>query len=130
MIPPETWIPQIVRYAAFAADESRLHRAWIEHDYSETSVTDYSEFYVQLFDDQDADNLETQMVALLDGRRGGAISRFLSAIRIADQEFESDERYTDMRTLLASSAWGGIQRAAREVVNAFADNPWKASGAN
>jgi hypothetical protein len=124
VIPPETWIPQIVQYAGFVASDTQLHRAWVKHDHSETSITNYDELHVQLFDDLDCDNLESEMVSLLDAQRGLAISRFLSAIRDADTEIVSDERYRDTRALLASDVWRDLQRVAREVVIAFAGNPW------
>lgn len=127
MISPEIWIPQIVRYAALVADDRRLQRAWVEHDYSDTSVTNYDELFVQVFDDQDTDNLEAEMVALLDHERRQAISRFLAELRGADRVIDGDPRYADMSELLRSDTWRGVQHAARGVVAAFAARPWPAA---
>lgn len=124
MIAADIWIPQMVGYAALVNDEALLRRAWLEHDTSETSVTDYDELYEQIFDDLDADNLEAEMLRLLDPTRAGAIRRFLAAIRGGNRVIESDNRYVDMGTLLASDVWRAVRQAARDVVGAFQARPW------
>jgi hypothetical protein len=124
MIHPDIWIPQMVDYADWIASPDQVRRAWIDRDFSETSVTNYDELWEQMFEDLDADGVETQMLAALDAERGAAIAKFLATLRAADAVFVADRRYWDMATILASDTWRSVENVAEEVVKVFASRPW------
>jgi hypothetical protein len=120
MIPAEVWIPQIVGYADWVSDPKNTWRVWVEGDHSETSVTDYDELYEQVFDDLDADGVETEALAVLDAQRGQAIREYLQAMRDADDAIAADSALSDASVLLKSDAWRRVEQAGAKVAAAFA----------
>jgi hypothetical protein len=118
MIPFQTWLLQILGYCQFVADAVAVRRAWIERDFSSTSVTDFEELYEQIFDDLDSNNVEKELVkyfpADLAVRR--AVSEFLDAIRVVDSCRESSVQLRDPECLLKSDEWLRLIAAADQVL--------------
>jgi len=90
MIEFTTWLRQILRYCEFIAMDGAVRSAWIDHDYSHTSITDFDELYEQLFDDLDSDLFLEGLPNLLpDVHCQRAIREFLLAIKAVDIELRS-----------------------------------------
>jgi hypothetical protein len=118
MIKFQTWLSQIVGYCQFIVDTVGLRRAWINQNFSHTSVTNFDELYEQIFDDLDSDNIEKELAVYLgrDTAATRAVSEFLESIRVVDNQRETDMQLSDPRCLLQSEEWLRVVRAAEQVV--------------
>jgi hypothetical protein len=116
VIPFHTWLSQVVGYCHFVADDRAVRRAWVNRDYSQTSITDFDELYEQIFDDMDSDALEKDLSTYLPDDSGARddIATFLQQIReISDQQEQGGLR--SAADLLDSKAWGRLVDIARRV---------------
>lgn len=123
MINFHTWLSQIIKYCAFIADRPGLLEAWINRDFSHTSVTDFDELYEQIFDDLDSDTFDAQLETHLSTHTAAreSLSRFLGTLRKVNQ---LREQHTDLRnphTLLQSAEWDEVENAARQVKTALGE---------
>lgn len=120
MIPFAAWLTQILSYSELVSREDDLRRAWIAHDRSKTSVTDFDEFIEQVFDDLDSDAVEKELAGRLPGapesRR--ALSRFLEALRRVEKRRDVRADLQDPETLLNSAEWRAVRDAASKVLTA------------
>ena len=100
--------------------DGAVRSAWIDHDYSHTSITDFDELYEQLFDDLDSDSFLEGLPSLLpDVHCQRAIREFLLAIKAVDFELRSVLDKKDYRGLFASQPWSIVTYSAQTVVNVF-----------
>lgn len=121
MIPFHTWLTQIVEYSRFISSALSVRRAWIEADYSKTSVTDFDELYEQVFDDLDSDVIEQELGSHFptsDSKRQ-ALAAFLEELRVVDIKRSVDSRLKSPAALLASNEWSRLVEAARRVESMF-----------
>lgn len=121
MIPFEVWLSQIVGYGHFITDTLGVRRAWVDNDYSRTSVTNFDELYEQIFDDLDSDTFETNLRQHLPVDPGGrdVLTAFLGEIRAIDALRSHDSRYLSAVHLLKSEEWGRLVEAARRLTSTF-----------
>lgn len=121
MIPYPTWLSQILGYCHFVTDSVGVRRAWIDGDFTRTSVTDFDELYEQIFDDLDSDAFERELATYLveDKRAIGALCSFFDAIRGADVARKKEAGLRNSKNLLRSEEWFLIVSAAEKVLAAF-----------
>jgi hypothetical protein len=114
MIDFKIWLPQIIGYCEFVADEVKLRRAWINRDFSATSVTDFDELYEQVFDDLDADRFAADLDVLLPNsqRARAAISAFLASLKEVDRTRSKCPALLNAPALLDSVQWRQVRIAA------------------
>lgn len=123
MIHFQIWLLQIVGYCQFVTDTVGLRRAWIDRNFSRTSVTNFDELYEQIFDDLDSDNFENELaVHLPDVTARKAVSEFLDSIRVVDQRREVNMKLDDPKNLLQSDEWRCVVKAAERIVDLFGGN--------
>jgi hypothetical protein len=118
MIEFQTWIEQMIRYCHLICDDSILKNAWIDHIIGITSVTDFEELYVQIFDDLDADNFRLELPTHLKDNLPlcEAVIFFLDSIREFDVERDGSSQLTDPSVFLASRQWKAVQSSALAVI--------------
>jgi hypothetical protein len=116
VIPFDTWLSQIVRYCRFVADDVAVRRAWVNRDYSQTSITTFDELYEQIFDDLDSDALEKELNTHLlgDSDARDDIAGFLQQIREINGQREQGG-LSSMADLLDSHVWERLVEIARRV---------------
>lgn len=114
MIDFKTWLPQIMGYCEFVADDAKLRQAWINRDFSETSVTDFDELYEQVFDDLDADRFAADLHEHLPNaeRARIAIAEFLTSLREMDRTRSKSPELLNASALLDSDQWQQVRGAA------------------
>lgn len=124
MISFDTWLPQIVGYCKFITDEAGLTRAWVNRDYSHTSVTDFDELYEQIFDDLDSDACEMDLIANLPDDMVGrdAISAFLKTLREFNLHVERVDCSKQLERILLSKEWRRVVVSAELVLSRFGNN--------
>jgi hypothetical protein len=119
MIAFDKWLPQIIDYCGFILDDEKLRRAWIDRDFSETSVTNFDELCEQIFDDLDADNLVVDFSSKLQKPDGlqASIMEFLSSLHAVDFVCTLNQKPNDVQMLLDSAQWQRVRSAALNVLN-------------
>ena len=112
---------QIVEYSRFIIDDLSVRRAWVEGDFSRTSVTGVDELYEQIFDDLDSDALERELGTHFadDASKGLALTAFLEKLRAVDTARSNDKRLMSPTVLLRSTEWSELVQAARIVALKF-----------
>jgi hypothetical protein len=118
MIPFKTWLPQIIGYCQLVVDAEGLERAWVDGDFSLTSVTDFDELYEQIFDDLDSDNIEKELTTYLsnDVTARKKISDFLSALRVVNIYREDKLMLSNSSDLLNSYEWLHVVEVAKRLL--------------
>ncbi len=118
VIPFRTWLSQIVGYCQFVADDFAVRRAWMNGDYSKTSITSFDELYEQIFDDLDSDVLEKDLSIYMsdDSEVREALAAFLEQIRYINTQREHNRELSSTAELLASKDWVRLVEIARRVV--------------
>lgn len=118
MIPFQSWLSQITGYCRFVTDEVSLRRAWIDGDFTQTSVTDFDELYEQIFDDLDSDVCEESLIEWFpdDLIVRDSVSAFLNALRDVNQSIDGSNEPLRHEYLLRSSGWHRVVCAAESVV--------------
>lgn len=118
MISYEGWVEQVVSYAQFVADEQGVRRAWIEGDFSLTSVTGFDEFFEQIFDDLDSDCFRQRMDAnqRISLRAHSLMVEFLDQVTAIDRVRSDDMRLGAASELLDSEEWANLVVIARRIV--------------
>ncbi len=120
MIPFQTWLSQILGYCRFVTDTVGLWRAWVNGDFSHTSVTGFDELYEQIFDDLDSDSIEIGAEYLAEDLAAReALSTFLNAVRSADKSREINLELISPENLLRSDEWNRVVKAAEKVKALF-----------
>lgn len=114
MISFDVWLSQIFGYCEFVANDYELQQAWINKNFSNTSITNFDELYEQIFDDLDSDVIEEELEnsSLIDKDMKEAVSNFLSALRVADE----NNIKSNSADLLASKQWQNVVMAAKKVL--------------
>ena len=114
MIDFKTWLLQIMGYCEFVVDDVALRQAWVNRDFSETSVTNFDELYEQVFDDLDADrfavNLATYMPNAAPART--AVAAFLTSLKEMDQTRSENPELLNSSVLLDSGQWQRVRSSA------------------
>jgi hypothetical protein len=120
MIEFKTWLPQIVGYCEFVVDDMRLRQAWINRDFSKTSVTDFDELYEQVFDDLDASHFAMNLQRYLpnSGRMATTIADFVATLQATDRVRTENTDLLDASLLLDSAQWQLVRNSAFAVLNA------------
>jgi hypothetical protein len=128
MIDMETWLPQILDYCSFVVDEKKIRQAWVDRDFSETSVTDFDELYEQVFDDLDAERFVTDLSMKwpTTAPERAVIAEFLASLQDADRARSSHAELRNASDLLNSSHWGRVRSSALAVLGVV--NAVKSSG--
>ncbi len=118
MIPFHTWLSQIVGYCHFVADDLGVTRAWVDGDYSRTSITSFDELYEQIFDDLDSDALEQELSAHLpdDPETQEFVGAFLRQLRMISAQRMHDRELGSAASLINSKEWHGLVKIARHVM--------------
>lgn len=114
----DTWLPQIVGYCEWISDPVRLRDAWIDGDFSETSVTDFDELIGQVFGDLDADRSAAAFARRLPqcAHPLAEVSTFLSSLRAVESSRAKDPILREPTALLASAQWQSVRCAALAVI--------------
>jgi len=114
MIEFKTWLPQILGYCEFVADEKKLRQAWIKHDFSETSVTGFNELYEQVFDDLDSDHFAATLHVHLPNAEAArtTIAEILASLQEIDRIRSERPELLNAVALLDSSQWQRVRKAA------------------
>lgn len=103
------WLPAMERYAALIADDGVLRRSWLDGDRTETSIIDFSELIVQIFEDLDAESMRVRARAEIDDQEYlGLLDRFLSSLTAAEKAFSNGWSSAEV---LASEEWKAAQSA-------------------
>lgn len=120
MIDFKTWLPQIVGYCELVVDDMMLRRAWIEHDFTETSVTDFDELYEQVFDDLDAGHFAANLHTHLPNseRMATTIAEFIETLQEMDQVRTESSALRNASSLLNSGQWQLVRKSAFSVLAA------------
>ena len=114
MIDFKIWLSQIIGYCEFVANDVKLRHAWINCDFSETSVTDFDELYEQVFDDLDAERFAADLQAHLPNAEQAriTIAEFLSSLQEMDRSRSESPHLLNASALLDSGQWQRVRRAA------------------
>lgn len=116
MIPLETWCIEIVGYAELISTPGIIERAWLGQDRTATSVVNFDELYVQIFDDLDSDSLERKYIESgVSPRLRAELTAFLDALRSVDTQRAVDPMLSSDATLLQSAVWGKFVETARRL---------------
>ena len=120
MIEFTTWLPQIVGYCKYVVDDLRLQQAWIKHDFSETSVSDFDELYEQVFDDLDACHFAANLHSHLPNseRMATTIADFIETLQEMDRARTENLDLLDAAALLDSDQWQLVRKSAFAVLDA------------
>lgn len=120
MIEFKTWLPQIVGYCEFIVNDIKLRQAWVKHDFSETSVTDFDELYEQLFDDLDADYFSHNLREQLPNseQMATSVANFITSLHEFDRARNENSELLDPTTALDSGQWKPVRSSALAVLNA------------
>lgn len=120
MIAFENWLPQVIGYCDFLLDDEKLRRAWINHDFSDTSVTDFDELYEQIFDDLDAKKFAENLFEYLPNSKmvAAAVAAFIASLQEMDQVRAKNSELTKASLLLDSCQWHILRKSASAVLNA------------
>jgi hypothetical protein len=109
----KVWLPQLLAHAQLVADTDLLREAWVNKDFSRTSVVDLSELFEQVFGDSASEEmLQRAKTELGDQQFLRSAERFLSSL------LQLEEMYggADPQTALGSKEWGTAREAADELV--------------
>ena len=119
MIAFETWLPQILDYCEFITNDRDIQQAWINHDTSDTSVTDFDELYEQIFDDLDSDFFQPKLSIYLptNAEACTAITNFLETLKQVDQDRMTYTELQDARMLLGSAQWQALRNSAHAAIS-------------
>jgi hypothetical protein len=116
MIEFTAWRLQLLRYCDFILAADAVWNAWVDNNYSKTSITDFDELYEQLFDDLDSESILENLSSLIQDKLSeGAITEFLLAIKTFDIEARPIIDRKDNRNLLMSMQWNIVRDAAKNV---------------
>lgn len=112
------WLPEMIGYAELIADKTALQKAWLERDFSQTSVINPGELFSQLFDGppvaeirQDLDKHLSAYPAL-----GDALHSFLDALLGLQDWLTSQKPRPANASVLASDHWQMVRDEARAVL--------------
>ena len=121
MIDFKTWLPQIMGYCEFVADDAALRHAWVNHDFSETSVTNFDELYEQVFDDLDADHFAINLAAHMPNAAMArtAIAAFLTSLKEMDRNRSENPELLNSSVLLDSGQWQRVRSSAVAALDFF-----------
>lgn len=116
MIEFRTWLPQIVGYCEFVIDDVGVRQAWVNHDFSKTSVTNFDELYEQIFDDLDGENFVANLHRYLphSERMRNAIAGFFASLRGVDSSRNTlDILDSDQWQLVRTSALAVLEEQSK-----------------
>jgi hypothetical protein len=113
----DIWLPQIISYAAFIADENTVRDVWISGDQTITSATSYDELYEQVFGDLDSKAIWKDHKKELSDKANLQLSidDFLNNFLLVDAQF-GKRNCTDHAALLMTPLWKQLRQTARKVI--------------
>lgn len=116
MIEFQVWISQILGYCKLIADDKKMRQAWIERDFSATSVTEFDELYEQIFDDLDSDHFSQALHSHLPKDAVLVIARFIESLHEIDQLRSRSVQFRSSLAILDSPQWQLVRNAALSVL--------------
>jgi len=118
MIELQTRLSYIGGISEFILNRDEIRSVWVNKKLGITSVMDFDELFVQLFDDLDMEELEREPSDLLsiDAPSRNKILNFLNAVRDVDNAIESDCRLRDPSRLLISESWRNLEVACEKAL--------------
>jgi hypothetical protein len=118
MIEPQTRLSYLGRISKFVLDEKGIAAVWVHKKKGITSVTEFDELYVQLFDDLAFGEFENELPGLpkIDLASRNKIVDFLNALRYVDNEIEANSQLREPAKLLSSEPWKKFKVTCEKVL--------------
>ena len=118
MIELQTRLSYIGGISEFILNQDEIRSVWINKKLGITSLMDFDELFVQLFDDLDMEELEREPSDLLsmDAPSRNRILNFLNSVRDVDKAIENDRRLRDPSRLLTSDSWRNLEVACEKAL--------------
>jgi hypothetical protein len=119
MIIFEKWISQILGYAQFVSDDKGVKSAWIDGDFSCTSITNFDELYEQMFGDLDSGGFINRLNEFLPNsiEECKALSEFITSIIEIDEMMGQNKGGLSPIDLIQSDQWGRLVGVARRLLS-------------
>ena len=135
----DIWIDGVLGNARIISDKEVLHKVWVEGDRRITSMIDFNESYIQLFDDMAVmDFIDEYTVSdVLDKEQNTAIRTYIETFERFDETLFVvktpitfripylgeiklfGKQVLDHKKLLGSNEWNAVEKSARRLVTLF-----------
>ena len=116
MIEFDNWFKNIVATSDLIASEDALFKVWVGGDRTITSAYDYGELAEQVLGDLELEEQTKHFSSQLEKLNALApMTAFIRTFLNVDQSVKDNPTLLDARTLLKSTHWASLRKAARDI---------------